>query len=456
MKTKINLLLAMFFVAFVGFSQQNQECMEKLSIFVEASKVKNFDGAYDDWMFVRKTCPKLNNAIYVKGEKILEHKIKNSSGAEKTAFVNNLINLHKESMANMPNKFPVGKTEAKIGYLKYKHKLGTPVEQFNVFDNAFKKDAKTFTHPQQLYIYFKLMVGLFDSGTKDFQSLIDLYTNVTDKVEEEKKRFSEKKDALLVKEEAGTLSKKEEGKLKSYASYLKNYDLISKGVDKDLGDRANCDKLVPLFEKNYEANKTNAAWLRGAASRLAGKDCADAPIFAKLVASFHELEPSAKSAEYLAILSRGKKKYADAEKYFNEAAGLYESNYDKAKTFFKVAVMYKKIGSKSKARTYANKTLAKSPSFGRAYLLIAGMYASSANSCGTTTFEKRATFWLAANVAEKAGRVDASLKKTAAKTAANYRAKAPSKQDIFTGDYKSGSKVNIGCWIGRSVTVPNL
>ena len=42
----------------------------------------------------------------------------------------------------------------------------------------------------------KLMVGLFDGGTKDFQSLIDLYTNVTDKVEEEKKRFSEKKDAI--------------------------------------------------------------------------------------------------------------------------------------------------------------------------------------------------------------------------------------------------------------------
>ncbi len=455
MKYKFYPVLVALFAIMAVNAQQNEECMEKLSIFDQAAKVKNFDAAYEPWMFVRKTCPKLNNAIYVRGEKILKHKIGNASAAEKTAYTNDLIAMFNESMANMPSKFPVGKTKAKIGQIMFDEKIGTPADQFNVFDEAFKADSKTFTNPKSLYTYFKLMVGLHDSGAKDFNSLIDLYTTVTDKIDAEKKNFSGKKDALLLKEEAGTITSKEKRNLSSYNSYLKNYALISKGVDRELGERANCDKLVPLFEKNYDANKTDVAWLRKAASRLAGKDCSDAPVFAKLVESFHSLEPSAKSALYLGILNQKKGQTSDAEKYFNQAADLSPDNYDKAKVYYRSAVMFKKKGSKSKARTYANKTVAASPSFGRAYLLIAGMYASSANNCGTTAFEKRATYWLAANMADKAGRADASLKSTAAKSAANYRAKAPSRQDIFESGM-AGKKLTIGCWINGSVTVPTL
>ena len=74
--------------------------------------------------------------------------------------------------------------------------------------------------------------------------------------------------------------------------------------------------------------------------------------------------------------------------------------------------------------------------------------------CGTDVFSKRAVYWLAERYALKAGKVDASLKKTAAGTAANYRAKAPSKTDIFNNpEIKS---VKIGCWIGETVKVPKL
>ncbi|MGB0975139.1 MAG: hypothetical protein ACPGU9_09140, partial [Flavobacteriaceae bacterium] len=308
MKLKLSLFIA--FVALFSANAQNEECVEKLSIFTESAKVKNYDSAYDTWMYVRKTCPKLNNAIYVYGEKILKHKIKNSTGAEQTAFANDLVAMYKESMANMPNKFPCGKTEAKIGQLMYDQKLGTPETQFNTFDAGFKKDAKTFNNPKALYTYFKLMVGLFDTNKKSFQDLIDLYSTITDKVEAAQKNYSGKKDALLLKEENGSITSKEKKKLKSYDSFLTAYSQISGGIDKDLGDRANCDKLVPLFEKNFEANKTNSAWLKSAASRLAGKDCADAPLFVKMVEALHNLEPSANSAYYLGVLSQKKKAYA--------------------------------------------------------------------------------------------------------------------------------------------------
>ena len=129
--------------------------------------------------------------------------------------------------------------------------------------------------------------------------------------------------------------------------------------------------------------------------------------------------------------------------------------YKKAKTLYKIALEFKARGSKSTARSYANKALGYQPSLGKAHLMIASLYASSANDCGNTQFEKRAVYWLAAKTARRAGRVDASLKKNANKTALSYEGRAPSKTDIFT-EGNAGTTIKFDCWIRGSVTVPNL
>ena len=125
----------------------------------------------------------------------------------------------------------------------------------------------------------------------------------------------------------------------------------------------------------------------------------------------------------------------------------------KAKLYKKLAQELKGKGSYGKARQYYMEALKLNPSDGTPYLAIAAMYAKSANSCGDTNFNKRAVFWLAALEAEKAGRVDGRLRSAAAQTAASYRGSAPSKAEIFNCTC-AGTTINIGCWIGRSVTVP--
>ena len=92
---------------------------------------------------------------------------------------------------------------------------------------------------------------------------------------------------------------------------------------------------------------------------------------------------------------------------------------------------------------------------GRAYLLIANMYAESAYDCGDTQFNKRAVYWLAADLARKAGRVDNSLSKISKRTAESYIGRAPSKTDNFT-EGNEGLVINFNCWINRSVSVPKL
>ncbi|MGD1946699.1 MAG: hypothetical protein ACFB0A_10685, partial [Croceivirga sp.] len=107
------------------------------------------------------------------------------------------------------------------------------------------------------------------------------------------------------------------------------------------------------------------------------------------------------------------------------------------------------------ARNYAQKAINANSANGKAYLLIANLYASSANACGSTPFEKRAIYWKAAEMARKAGRVDPSLASRANKTAASYTQRAPDKTMIFQNGM-AGKTVTFNCWVGGSVKVPNL
>ena len=141
--------------------------------------------------------------------------------------------------------------------------------------------------------------------------------------------------------------------------------------------------------------------------------------------------------------------------YLNQSYDLETDNFKKAKLAYRIAGSLKNKGDYSAARNYYRKALSLSPSMGKAYTSIAQMYAASANSCGTDVFSKRAVYWLAASEARKAARVDANLASYANGLADSYEGKAPSRSDIFEKG-NGGQVINIGCWIGASVTVPKL
>jgi tetratricopeptide (TPR) repeat protein len=459
MKTKITLLLTLFFLAVnVSFGQE-EECMTNLSIFHEYVKGKNYDAAIEPWTKVRNACPKFNIAIYSDGEKILEHKIDNATGADKALFINDLLKLWEERGEHFPGDTPKGEYLAKGCQLTYDNRdiLGKNDQDiYTCFDNAYHYDKVTFTNPKSLYTYFSLMVDLFDQKKKTDSELFNKYDDVVEKVEDEVKNYSEKLNKLIEKEEGGTdLTSKENSYKKFYESYLKAYDQISSGIDKKLGDRANCENLIPLYQKDFEENKTNAIWLQRAAGKMSEKECTDDPLFFKLVNAYHNLSPSANSAYYLGILKDKDKKSSEALAFYKQALDLETDNFKKSKLAYRIGLKLKAAGNYSGARNYFRNALSYNPSNGRPYLSIAGMYAASANSCGDDSFSKRAVFWLAADEARKASRVDPTLNRDAANTAENYESKAPSKADIFSKG-NSGQVIKIGCWIGASVTVPKI
>ena len=168
-----------------------------------------------------------------------------------------------------------------------------------------------------------------------------------------------------------------------------------------------------------------------------------------------KLSPSANSAYYLGILKDKEGKSSEAISFYKQAISLETDNFKKSKLNNRIGLKLKARGSYGQARGFFREALKLNPSNGRPYLSIAGMYAASANNCGESNFDKRAVYWLAAAEARKAARVDPTQKKNAAKSVANYNAKAPQKSEIFSSG-RAGQTIKISCWIGASVTVPSI
>ncbi len=456
-----NTLLFLMLSFGVGAIAQGDKgsCPGNLSIFAEFAKVKNYASAYQPWKEVRTVCPELNVATFKYGERILVHKIKNASD-NKTAYVQELMALYDDWITYFPTtkrgKSEVGKILSSKAQAMIDYKSGTTKEAYDIFNQAFAQDAASFTSPKSLYTFFNTVFNLYKEGSLNTEELFNKYEEISEKFELEQTNLARKLDVVLKKEDAGEpVTSREQRNKRVYETNVLAFSTYANNLDAMISKESSCENLIPLYRKNFEANKTNSVWLNRAASRMDAKECSDDPLFVELVEALHGINPSANSAYYLGLL---KDKAGDSEgalAYYEESLTLEHDQYRKAAILYKIAVKFKTRGLKSKARSYARRALANQPSMGKAYMLIANLYAASANNCGNTQFEKRAVYWLAAKTARRAAKVDSGVKKTALKMAASYEGRAPSKTDIFT-EGNAGQTIRFSCWINDSVTVPQL
>ncbi len=437
--------------------------IQDLSNFTEAIKSKNFEEAYVAWMSVRERSPDYNEAIYVDkfAGKLMKYKISISSGEDKANFIKDHISLYQEYMQYFPKKTKnkLGDIYGKIAKLKYDNMnlLGlSDMDVFNDFDKAFKLDPDSFNNPNHLGAYFKTTLNLSDNNDKTIEELFTKYDEISEKIESEIKNYTVRANQLVTKRESGsTLSKKEEQRLRSYNTYLGAYAQISKRMESQIGKKGNCDNIIPLYESNFEANQDNSQWLNRAVNRLFEKDCGDSQIAIKILERKNSLEPDAKTTFYLGAIKDKQENFSEALVFYNQAIELETDSYEKARLLFKLAQSFRKKGLYSRARSHYMQALGFNPSMGKAYLSIASMYNNSAKDCGDDNFSQRAVYWLAAEEARKAIRVNSSLKKSANQLIKNYEAKAPQKSEIFSSG-REGEVIEISCWINRSVKVPNL
>ncbi|KAB8154361.1 hypothetical protein EZY14_007960 [Kordia sp. TARA_039_SRF] len=457
MKKTITLLVAGLFAVASFTTLSAQDCSTKLSLFAENAKAKNYDEAEKQLNELRKECPTISSALYAYGERIYKAKLKDA--ADKKAVAQELIKLYQERIENVPSKTKKGDVLGDIGTLMVDYEIGDVRSQYDAFDKAFKEDLENFKNPKSLYQYFELYYKMYQTGDSGvlLEDLIQKFEELTEKFEAESERLAKIKNKLITKTDAGQdLTSKEKRQERAADINIKAIAIFSGNMEALVEKVSTCETLIPLFRKNFDANRNNSLWLKRAAGRLDAKGCDEDPLFVELVEAVDALEPSANSKRYLAGIYERKGNLVKAEEYLNQSLDMEKDPIRKATLLYKIATKAKKRGQKSKARKYYLDAVKNNPSMGGAYLKIAQLYASSVNQCGNDEFTKRAGYWKAAEMARKAGQVDPSLKSIAARTVSSYMQSAPSKSDVFSKGYKGGESIPLNCWIGGSVRVPNL
>ena len=427
------------------YGAEPEKCKTNLSIFYEYAKAKNYAPAYEPWTWVIENCPTSSKNIYKYGLKIAEHRYENATGAQKEVENSLIDKVYTKRIENFPDN--LGKVYSDWA-TSLEKRSASKADVFTKLEKAFNTDPARMSI-KNLAKYFQEVTDR-NKDTKA-QKVFDTYDDAIDAVNKKIIFHSKASDVLNKKVESGvTLGKRETIQLKNHGINLRGLGQVEGILDQILGKIATCERLIPLYNKNFDAHKTDAKWLKRAVSRLHQKECTDDALYPKMVEAYVNADPSPEAYIFYAgiLEKRGEKR--KALEYRNKAVDIETDSYKKADYLYKIAAtMYG-----SQARTYARRALKHRPSMGKAYLLIARLYAKSANSCGTDEVGKRMVFVAAANKARMAKKVDPSLTSKANRYIKSYMASAPSKKLIFTKGLTSGSTHRVGCWIGETVRIP--
>ncbi|NCP44893.1 MAG: tetratricopeptide repeat protein [Flavobacteriales bacterium] len=213
-----------------------------------------------------------------------------------------------------------------------------------------------------------------------------------------------------------------------------------------------CEVLIPLAEKGFEANKANLDWLKRMVTLLKRKKCYDADIFSKVAQAYFELEPSASGADGMGRIFWKNKDYNKAIEFFQKTVDMAETNHEKAEYTMSIAETYKTKGDYAQARNYAQKAINLKGNWGDPYLLIGDVYMQSSTTCDDGKIGKYGAFWAAYDKYQKAKAVDANAASDANKGMAKASTYFPSTQDLFFYTMKDGDAYKVECWINESTT----
>ena len=449
---KITFLLAGLFLLInaTETNAQAQDCNVKYNLFKGDANSKNYDQAYKHLIDLMDNCPTLSVNIYKLGDNVAEARFEQATN-KKEAFT--LVKkVYELRLKNFPDVDPA-KVHSDYATFLYKNEMGTDEEVFAILEKAYKIDSSRMG-VVNLYKYFQ---GVTDRNKDTNPQLVfDTYDDVLESVGDKLALYAKKLKPLQDKEESGqTLDSREKRMLNAYTINSKALGQVEGGLDNIIIELSTCERLIPLYTRDFEANKTNAVWLKRAVSRMYNKDCTEDPLYDTLVEAYVKANPSPEASVFYAGILYKKGKVSEAMDYYKQAVDQEPDAMKKASNLLKIAQLFEKRGQKGQARNYANQALQNNPNLGNAYLLIARLYASSANDCGSSEFEKRMVYVAALNKARRAIAVDPSISSKASSYVNSYSGQKPTKKLIFTANVQPGSSYKIKCWIGETVTVPN-
>lgn len=408
-----------------AYGTDSLQCMEKLSVFYEFAKAKNYVDAFEPWYWVYQNCPAAHKNTFIQGPNIVEGMIKATTDETKKAELTQLLyNVWSDRNKYFPGQegYVLGKLGSEMMSYEGSERFG---EAFGYLQQSIELDGNSTSASVLLY-FVKAAAYRFNADELTKIDIIDIYQQV---------------DQII------SINLEDEDTRND-----KYYSKASEGIESMLGPFLECDDLVKVYTEKLDDLKADVGRMARAANLLEKKECTDSDIFFTLSEALYAENPSASSAYRMGTMSYTRLDYNKAIEYFKAGMDLDDNDDRKADYALRIATAYTKIDSKANARSFAMKAAGLRSGWGDPYLLIGDLYAST-KGCGTNEFEVKSVFWAAIDKYEYARFIDPSVADAATQRIKNSKVHAPDKTLTFQYGKLEANTVSVGCWINEDAKV---
>ncbi|MBD3636544.1 MAG: hypothetical protein HUJ25_04315 [Crocinitomicaceae bacterium] len=305
-------------------------------------------------------------------------------------------------------------------------------------DELFKnihvmKEKASSTH---IRMYFRhLIVNKFNDAPAEEkddhrETIIEEYIKLSDYVKE-----------ALKNAETITNEKKKEREIKSYEGAQLFLDKYFIKIAKD------CADLTPVLDKKFEKiapGDEGMADLKKFISLMERQKCTDSETYEKYVIEANNRNPTAAGYYGLGNIYQNKGEKSKAVEAFEKAVELEGDGENKEAYKLELAGAQYKAGQYNSAFRTAKSVEGELK--GKALVICGNCIAALANSCGESTFDRNANYWLANDYYKRAASLGESV------STSKFLDRAPDANAIFDAGKTKGDAITLSCW-GESTTI---
>lgn len=406
---KIGLGIGFVFMISLAFSQLDSvgelEC-KRMQLFVgQELKLKDYARASMYYLKGEKICgdydaKKYGNMIQTLRNAVATEKDK----AVKKLYIDTLISAYDRADAK---GFLDSKDASKRALYILQSSLPNRVKADSLFTVAFEK-GNQFKDSQLSYYYY----NLYTMYTKSKDAQKELY----------KKRMIS---------DYFTLSRKIENegfKPRTQESMTGYFNAVVRTCDDILPELLGFMSDFPQEKSKKKKAVTNFLTL------LKEKGCTESDEYAMLIDTIISIDNSVDAVLAKADLLMVKKKYSESMGVYRTALEMTENDTLKGAILLNILeIQYSNLKSYKSAYNTAMTMSGENRS--KALLVAANCVAKLANTCGSSTFDRKCNYYYAAQLATKAGESNVATK---------FKANCPTSDDIFSNN--SPSQVTLSCW----------
>ena len=432
---KVLFLGAILCMSSLAFAQ-NPECDADISVYREA--FKQWDGKASTanpvmiqaWRRVFLKCPGYKERTLTDGTKIVNNALIRGTKDEtlKEKYIDTLVMVYETRI----EYFPKTKAGDQVGNIKGRMGLdlmGFPsrMEQaYNALKDAIDIDGNNANYA---FIdgYFSTTINMVKAGKLDESAILDEYSRLMDIVEFNIKKYTEENN---------------EKQLNSYTATKGN---LEAGVQ----PYANCDDLVRIYQKKFDAEPDNIELLNKIATVLSARNCDKSDLYLAVAIKLHKLNPSPESAYFIGKRYLADQEYGKATNYLLEATKSADTKSAEQAYKYLAQIMLKE-SKWEQGRAYARKAIELDKTDGEPYMIIGYLYASSGKDCSVNPLHAKAVFWAAVDKFQRAKEVDPSLASKANEMIRDYSKMFPTSEDAFFYNVFEGDTYQVECWINET------